>query len=638
MSTKILICLIVLFSACSFNKDKQLEYALNLAGENRSELEKVLLHYQDEPEKLAAVRFLIRNMPRWYGYEGPLLDSIRPILAQGAKNRFIPKVDVAKWQGVSFYSSAKKPDVQNMTACYLIENIDLAFEVYRKYPWNRNLPFEEFCELILPYRIGDEPLTAWRKMYYERYVPLLDSLYLNGTDVVEACRILAGELKKESYYYNTDFSLPRLGGEFLLDNRIGYCRESCDITVYAMRACGIPVAIDFYPYSPEYQQGHMWCAVRDTTGRFLPFWYTQFEANREMKDDGRKKGKVYRYCFGMQPEPIFGITATQAVPSLFKNRFIQDVTNNYSGTNEVPVPLWENRESLAYLGVFDRGEWVPIDIATNKGEKAVFHDVEPDNIYMPLMQGDNGLVAAGNPFILKKDGVHLLCPDTNRMEMVRITRKMPLMPLFRNILKDMIGGRFEVACRRDFKDAIVLYEIADTLKSNLIEAIPLQKGEYRYVRYVAPPGYRLELAELAIYSDRNAEQPIDLLPLPEMIPVYNPEDVTDGNILTYINLQDSSCAIGFDMGKMVSIGKIIFSPRNDDNFVWTGDEYELFYFSGTEGWKSLGRQTAKGRELYYRIPNNSLLWLRDLTKGKEEQVFFAENGEQVFGHNINYRY
>ncbi|MBC8603070.1 hypothetical protein H8784_15245 [Parabacteroides acidifaciens] len=638
MNTKILICLIVLFSACSFNKDKQIEYALDLAGENRPELERVLLHYQDEPEKLAAARFLIRNMPRWYGYEGPLLDSIRPVLVQGARNLFIPKVDVAKWQGVSFYSSVRKTDVQTMTACYLIENIDLAFEVYRKYSWNRNLPFGEFCELILPYRIGDEPLTAWRRMYYERYVPLLDSLYPNGTDVVEACRILAGELKKESYYYNTDFSLPRLGGEFLLDNRIGYCRESCDITTYAMRACGIPVAIDFYSYSPEYQQGHMWSVVRDTTGRFLPFWYTQFEASREMKDDGRKKGKVYRYCFGIQPEPIAGITVATAVPSFFKNRFIRDVTNNYSGTNEVPVPLWKNREPLAYLGVFNRGEWIPIDIAKNEGGEVIFRNVEPDNIYMPVGKDGHELVPVGDPFILVKDSLRFLRPDTTRLDIVRLVRKMPLMPLFRNIQKDLIGGRFEAACRRDFKDAILLYEITDTLQSNLIEVVPLHQGQFRYMRYVAPPDYRLELAELAIYSDRDAVQPIELLPLPEMMPVYNPEDLTDGNILTYINLRDSSCAIGFDMGKLTSVGKISFSPRNDDNFVWAGDEYELFYFSGIEGWKSLGKQTAKGRELYYRVPHNSLLWLRNLTKGKEEQVFFAENGEQVFGHEINYRY
>lgn len=291
MSTKFLICLMVLFSACTSYTDKRLEYALELASENRQELEKVLEHYQNDPEKLMATRFLIENMPRWYGYEGRLLDSIRPVLAAGAKKRYIPKEVITKWQEEPFYSSKKVYDVNTITADYMIENIDQAFEVYKKYPWNKNLPFDDFCELILPYRIGDEPLTDWRRLYRDRYMPLLDSLYPGGTDVVEACRILANELKKESEYYSTDFRLPRLGGEFLLNNRIGYCRESCDITLYVMRACGIPIAIDFFEYSPEYQQGHMWTVVRDTTDKYLPFWYTQFAPRRDMKDDGRKTRK-----------------------------------------------------------------------------------------------------------------------------------------------------------------------------------------------------------------------------------------------------------------------------------------------------------------------------------------------------------
>lgn len=52
-----------------------------LPGDNRGELEKVLEHYGQEPEKLEAARFLIRNMPHWYAYEGWQLDSVRQMLA-----------------------------------------------------------------------------------------------------------------------------------------------------------------------------------------------------------------------------------------------------------------------------------------------------------------------------------------------------------------------------------------------------------------------------------------------------------------------------------------------------------------------------------------------------------------------------
>jgi len=50
-----------------------------------------------------------------------------------------------------------------------------------------------------------------------------------------------------------------------------------------------------------------------------------------------------------------------------------------------------------------------------------------------------------------------------------------------------------------------------------------------------------------------------------------------------------------------------------------------------KGWISLGVQTATTNELIYRnIPEGALLWLRNLTRGKEEQVFYVEDGEQKF--------
>ena len=212
------IVLASVFVACS-SADKRLEYALSFAGDNRGELEKVLEHYGQEPEKLEAARFLIRNMPHWYAYEGWQLDSVRQMLAL----RKLDKESIKKWKQVSFYSLPKVYDAQVITSNYLIENIDLAFKVWKKYPWNRSLDFDDFCEFILPYRIDNEPLSSWRKLYYEHYTPILDSLY-HGEDVVYACRMVCGELKKRELYYFTELIIPHMDGEFLYHHRIGYCK------------------------------------------------------------------------------------------------------------------------------------------------------------------------------------------------------------------------------------------------------------------------------------------------------------------------------------------------------------------------------------------------------------------------------
>ena len=53
-----------LFAAsCHFEENRRLKEALSLAGDNRSELEKILAHYADDPEKSKAARFLVENMP-----------------------------------------------------------------------------------------------------------------------------------------------------------------------------------------------------------------------------------------------------------------------------------------------------------------------------------------------------------------------------------------------------------------------------------------------------------------------------------------------------------------------------------------------------------------------------------------------
>ena len=90
------------------------------------------------------------------------------------------------------------------------------------------------------------------------------------------------------------------------------------------------------------------------------------------------------------------------------------------------------------------------------------------------------------------------------------------------------------------------------------------------------------------------------------------------------------------MGNVTEFKKILVIPRNDDNFIEPGDHYELFYQNGSDGWKSLGQQIASSKELYFTVPHGAILWLRNLTKGHEEQLFFIQDGKQVFSCDINF--
>lgn len=56
----------MIFSACNRTHDTLLEEALEMAGKNRTELEKVLAHYAGDSLKLEAAKYLIRHMPGHY--------------------------------------------------------------------------------------------------------------------------------------------------------------------------------------------------------------------------------------------------------------------------------------------------------------------------------------------------------------------------------------------------------------------------------------------------------------------------------------------------------------------------------------------------------------------------------------------
>ena len=71
---------IVFFVSCESAGDKRLDFALEQAGKNRIELEKVLNYYQNDSLKLEAARFLIRNMPGHGGYEDDRLDSVKAMM------------------------------------------------------------------------------------------------------------------------------------------------------------------------------------------------------------------------------------------------------------------------------------------------------------------------------------------------------------------------------------------------------------------------------------------------------------------------------------------------------------------------------------------------------------------------------
>lgn len=639
----------IIFS-CTNSTDKSLEWALASAEENREELEKVLEHYASHPEKKKAAEFLIANMPLHYGYYGAELDSVEEVLRPLMGYDGMILVDSKakeKWGKFPFYALPRKWDVKTLHADYIIDNIDRAYDQYKKRLWNADLAFEDFCEYILPYRICDEPLTSWRAAYEKKFAQRLDSLY-HGDDVLEACRIVKKLVDDDlPNKYNAEISTPHRSALALLNNHVGQCRDDCDRYIYAMRACGIPVTADMTIVSPEHDGGHEWMTVRDNkTGLFIPFGYDGMTLTREETIwDRRTKGKVYRYKYGeniarndREEAPMSHDIAVLCHPRLY------DVTDNYFGSNKINIPCNAKRNEKICLGVCPKGHFLPIDMGKwTWGGKVQFQNVEPNVLFFPIVRHEGkDWEACGDAFRVTKDGkIQYFQPDTTKLLSLHLTTKMPHNWRQKEWLEEyMVGITIEASKNSSFTPCDTIAHIYEPTGNNYfeIENKKLKSDNYyQYLRISPPTGIYpyLLLGELELYADMKCKELIPYNVLGKLPDRCNISNINDGNVLTFIETPKGYGPLTLKMNQAKRIARTVIIPRTTDNFVWPGQDYELYYLDGANGWKSAGRKTAKDHFIDFQAPSNAVYILRNHTKGTEEQVFIYSHGTQLFSLDLH---
>ena len=155
-----------------------------------------------------------------------------------------------------------------------------------------------------------------------------------------------------------------------------------------------------------------------------------------------------------------------------------------------------------------------------------------------------------------------------------------------------------------------------------------------YFRFISPSGSRGgEISEIEIYSpDSKTKLTGKVIGNKHCDTSWEAENAFDGDPLTSYQCNWGEVGwVGLNFGKPTTIACFRYLPRNDDNFIKEGEEYELFYWENYQ-WNSLGKQTGTSKQYleYPNTPTNALFWLRNLTKGKEERIFTYENGQQVW--------
>ncbi len=649
-----------------FVKESLLEKALISAGENRRELEKVLQRYSRQPSdslKYRAACFLIENMPGYYYYDGEDLDNYGTYF-KFLSNRDRTPSEILDSLAVVYGARGvknliRKLDIHEIDSTYLCDNIDWSFTIWQNAPWGHTISFEEFCEYILPYRLGNERLTNWKKEYYLKTKFYLDnysdSLNLDVSDPVVAAKCIREAIIKERG--SPRFTLIKPLGYPNVDAGIanflnGTCDDIVQFTIFTFRSIGIPCYVDYMPVRSYGNTGHTWVALKNNKGEYytMDFFGKLAYLSDVSIHSTQLKSKVYRKTFSRNNKAIRVMSRKERdVPGVFSwnNYRFRDVTSLYSNDlTELKLSndfLYEKiNDKLVYFCVPSRLNWVPIDWAIAENSSVTFKNINAGGIFRIACYRDGKLTFVTDPLRID-DQIRELkkypVSGNSELEDVVLYSKYPLETKFK---ERMIGGVFEGSNNISFTNPDTLH-IIKHMPFRLLNEVNLHTDKkYRYVRYKGPTGSYCNVAEIGFYSDSTY--------LTGEV-IGTPGSFNNSKNHLYANVFDGSTETSFDhntpsngwagldLSYSRKITKIIYTPRNRDNFIRKGHHYELFQCE-TDGWTSLGSQIAASDSLKYEdVPRGVLLYLKNHTAGNEEILFFMDEGKQIFKlPNINSRY
>lgn len=424
-----LVALASLAAGCAARWPAHVRVALSKAGDNRSELERVLEHYRaaGDEQKLTAAQFLIANM-EGHGYaanafrdpeenwvEFDALDYADFKQAQAALDALEQEHGELNYKCKHFHK-----DLETITAAQLIENIDLAFQAWHQKPWARDLSFEAFCEYVLPYRGSNEPINSFRPACLERYADLPEKLE-DPQDARAAARLIQKDVHRwvrfsELYYLHpTD-----QGFDEMSERGVGRCEDISNMMSYALRANAIPAATDYTPYWADRDNNHAWEVILDSSGQ-------------GKSGLSNRAAKIYRKTFSIQRDSLgCRKNPDEKVPPWLGGKSFLDVTAQYLPTTDVTIQLDEDKPEharFAYICVFNGGQWQAIHWGEIEHDHVTFTAMGRNIAYLPACYVDKKVVPAAPAFILTEEGqIRRLEPDAATPLTIELTATVPETP------------------------------------------------------------------------------------------------------------------------------------------------------------------------------------------------------------------
>lgn len=650
---------------------------LSMAGENAPEIEAVLSAFKGDRNRSRAARFLIRNMLGKRTLDNTSVAGNQRVYdalvaykkTHGGSYGDTGLYDVADSLEALFgkpeLKTAFSYDLRTLKSDFLVRHIDESVSTWELSPWKKQVPFKTFCRYALPYREGDIWWKDARAYFREKYAD--SSVVWNTLGLYEAASrieaaVRTGFLEDGQFFREHPYVAPTSFENTLMAG-IGQCHDVNAAVIAALRTFGIPAAMDMVPYWGNSNAGHFWTEVIGSPSKGLydnsqldfhsvdeevvndSFWFkmvlpadtTGVPPEVELRKT-RTVPKIYRTGYEINLKPVRR-RAGETMPSLFSEMTNTDITSHYVVTRDVTLDLnLPVRSRYAYLCCYvpDHAGWIPVAQGRVRFGKARFKDVGVNVLLVPGIMYDGYLETCGSPFVLESSGeVMNMDADESSTTSATLFSKVPLRTNFAYYAMVMRGDRI-LACSRD--------DLSDTVCLASVDSVPYYSQDIFLDRPVTASKiiYKTDSSPLKFIAGLDCFEtgPDGEKTLIEGRPFGNPclskyplANVFDGNRESYAFFDRSEGKpdyIGLDFGRPRRISSLTYCPRNDDNAIVPGEDYELFYWK--DGWCSLGRQKGGAdRRLHYsNIPSGALLRIHNHTRGKENRPFTIEDGIQVW--------
>lgn len=647
MKKKIINLCFILLTVISCQQNHSTSSPLEKSKANRSELEKVLTFYSRDVKdslKLKAALFLIENMPGHTSMSGEIIrqhqNEINELLRQDCDHEII-KEKIKKFR---FTQNIIQNDVEIITSDFLIKNIENTFSLWESKSWCQQLSFNEFCEYILPYKyIENQVLDAWRDTLSLKFNNTISSIPENDENynsVYYIGKCINQEINRKIKITSSGERIEK-GSSFFNSTLLhqipfGDCGDYVALILATMRSHGVPAAADYVPQWGNKPSGkHRWITLLNNNGKHLPIPHLDQNPG-DVFFPTYTIPKVYRQTYAINPERNKYVEKSSYIFTPL-TQFQKDVTSCYTSTANIAIPIKTKDliDNYAYISCSSYHDWNMVDFGLIKNGIAYFNQMGTNIVYLIWGYDGSELIPVSEPFILNQEGhIHYLKADSDSSRSITLRRKYPKAYNTANVESRMIGSKIQATNDNKLKKWSTFYEITD---DKYPDKIPIQTDStFRYWRLLGGESSYMNIAELHFFNTES-----DSLLSGKIIgsgvvfkndPTYDYSKAFDGDWLTYFLSADprKEAWIGLDLSSPIAVKYARCIPRSDDNSIRYSEVYELVYWKEGE-WKVIDRQIAKENFLTFdSVPGNSLLLLKNLTRGKEERIFTYKDGKQIW--------